>query len=288
MTSFRLISVVLSVLVVFTCEFAIAQSSVNPSWTERNGLTATSEQEVIVKPTKLRCFSTLMVDDIDAKLAVQRLADKKKIVMEKLLKLGIDRAAIRFSQIRLPQWQNKIDQGYWPKEHTSMEVSKQLPSRHVAYTSLQIDLEIKEDGEVELILFPIEIVNRLRESQLVKGVDITKPADFEPPLHMLFVGAITDAESNRAIKFAYDEASAQAETIAKLTGRTLGKLEALTPYIDGIWSFQRGYKYGAWTNPNKEIPNPMSEFSPLDSEVYGVDPTHLSRTFTVELRYKLE
>ena len=284
----RLFSVVISVLLVFTCEFAIAQSSVNPSWTERNGLTATSEQEVIVKPTKLRCFSTLKVDEVDAKLAVQRLADKKKIVLEKLQKLGIARTEIRFTQIRLPQWQNIIDQGYWPKEHTSMEVSKQLPSRHVAYTSLQIDLEIKEDGEAEMILLPIEIVNRLRESQLVQGVDITKPADFEPPLHMLFVGAISDAESNRAIKAAYDEASTQAETIAKLTGRTLGKLEALTPYIDGMWSFGKDYNYSAFTNRSQEIPNPMTEFRPLDSEVYGVDPAHLSRKFKVELRYKLQ
>lgn len=122
----RLLSLVSSVFLVFTCEFAIAQSSVNPSWTERNGLTATSEQKVIVKPTKLRCFSTLKVDDVDAKMAVQRLADKKKIVLEKLQKLGIAHTEIRFTQIRLPQWQNKIDQGYWPKEHTSMEVSKEM------------------------------------------------------------------------------------------------------------------------------------------------------------------
>lgn len=282
-----------------------AQKVVNPSyWSQpEDGLSVASSQQVTITPTKLRLFTTLTARDKDARRAVRSLAEKKKSARDKLQALGVKPIAVTFSPIRILEWHRDVEYWTFYRSAYPMHVPNQKPGSYTAYAAVQVDWEIKEQTNDELTLMVIDLMSRIRDVEPFgvahRAQSQSDIGDAAREMFILFVGEISEEAENNATKRAYDEANAQATKLAATTNRTLGKLEAMAPRVEGysLWHWDHEYAtsylglggMGGWTGTKKsEIPHPMSEFSPLPSEVFGADPAGLRRSYSIELRFELK
>lgn len=284
-----------------------AQRTINPSdWRQQeDGLTVASVQQVTAKPTKLRLFTTLTARDEDCRRAVSSLAEKKKSATAKLQTLGVKPTAVSFSPIRILEWHRGAEDWSWTLRGSAyaMCVPSQKPSSCTAYAAVQVDWKIKEQAADESILMLVDLMGQIRNAAPfgVAPADQTQSGfdDASREIFMLFVGEISEEAETDATKRAYDEANAQAAKLAATTNRTLGKLTAMAPRVDGysLWHWDDGYAtsylglggMGGWTSTRKSgIPHPMAEFRPLPSEVFDADPGGLRRSYSIELRFELK
>ena len=285
-----------------------AQKTVNPSyWSQpEDGLSVASSQQVTITPTKLRLFTTLTARDQDARRAVGSLAEKKKSARDKLQALGVKPIAVTFSPIRILEWHRDVEYWTFYRSAYPMHVPNKKPSSYTAYAAVQVDWKIKKQTDDELTLMIIDLMTRIRDAATF-GVTHTAQSqsdidDAAREMFILYVGEISEEAENNATKRAYDEANAQATKLAATTNRALGKLEAMAPRVEGysLWHWDNEYATSylamggmggivGWTGTKKsEIPHPMSEFSPLPSEVFGADPAGLRRSYSIELRFELK
>ncbi len=145
----------------------------------------------------------------------------------------------------------------------------------VAYVSF--DIPVVEMTMDELVILPHDTCRRLR----------SQPVFESSKIYFLYVGELKESQVKDVSKKAYDEALTNAKSTIALSGRSLGKLAALTPEVNGRWRYWSELTYGYWNDAATEK-NPLSYFSPAENEVFGNDPSKLSRTYTVELRFDLE
>lgn len=293
-------------LVIFCTAVPVwAQKTVNPSyWNQQeDGLSVASSQQVTTRPTKLRLFTTLTARDKAPRRAVSSLAEKKKSARDKLQALGVKPIAVTFSPIRILEWHRDVEYWTFHRSASPMHVPNQKPSSYTAYAAVQVDWEIKEQTNDELTLMLIDLMDQIRNAAPF-GVAHTDQAqsDFDDATHemfVLFVGEISEEAETDATKRAYDEANAHAAKLAATTNRTLGKLEAMAPRVEGhsLWHWDVEYAtsylafagMGGWISTKKSgIPHPMSEFTPSPSEVFGADPAGLRRSYSIELRFELK
>jgi hypothetical protein len=287
----------LAPLVIFYVAVPVrAQRTVNPnSWIQQDGLTVASSQEVTTRPTKLRLFATLTARDEDARRAVTSLAEKKKTARDKLQSLGVKPIEVRMSPSRILEWNSTTDDWWWYRLRYAMRVPGEQPSSYTAYAAVQVDWEIKEQTGDDLILMPIDLVGRIRDAGVFGAARADRaqsdPDDPAREIYMLFVGDISEEAGTDATKRAYEEANAQAMKLAATTQRTLGKLATMSPRVEGtsfwLWDCEYATRYAFESRENRVIPNPMSEFTHLPSEVFSADPADLHRTYSIELRFEL-
>jgi hypothetical protein len=272
-----------------------AQTTVNPSgWQDRDGLTVASAQEVTVAPTKLRLFSTITARDKDARRAVTRLAEKKTAVKDKLQSLGFKPNAIKVSPSRILEWTDSTAQVWWSDSEYAMRVPEDQPTECTAYAAVEAEWEIKGKTSDEVILMPVDLIERIRKAAVFEPVhkNATKEDECASGTYVIFVGEVSEEAGTKALKRAYEEASAQATKLAATTHRTLGKLMSMSPRIDSawIWSWEPelSNRYRVGNSKNGLIPHPMSQFTHAPAEVIGSDPTDLHRKYVMELRFEVK
>ncbi|HMP71520.1 MAG TPA: SIMPL domain-containing protein [Pirellulaceae bacterium] len=263
--------------VILAVPYCSAQLSINPDWRERNGLTVASSQTVSVPAKTLRGFVTLESVDVDLKNAVANVSAKKKTAVDALKTIGVPENSIRITSTRIPEWDTapRAWNVYGPANIGLVPTTDSEEYKAVAY--LSFDMPLAGMDPDELIILPHDTCKRLKKQAICESSKIV----------FLYVGELTDAEIKDATKKAYDEALANAKSTALFSGRSLGKLAALTPEMNGPWRYWSEPTYGYWQNEAAET-NPLSNFRPAENEVFGNDASRLSRTYSVELRFNIE
>ena len=254
-----------------------AQLSVNPEWRERTGLTVGSSQTVFVSAHLLRGFLTLESIDQEPRNAIANIAAQKKAATEALKAVGISETFIKITSTKMLEFQET------PKEFRTnrSDINALLPTtdsqEYSAVAYLRFDIPLSGKDSDELALLPHEVCRSLKKYPVF---DSTKVC-------FLYIGKLEQEQINQATKKAYKEALENAKSIAQLSRRTLGKLLALTPEVDGRWRYMSNLSYDQWSEGDANK-NPLSQFSPAEDEVFGNDASKLSRTCSVELRFAIE
>ena len=82
------------------------------------------------------------------------------------------------------------------------------------------------------------------------------------------------------------------QKIAAITGRPLGKLEAMGSRKDSryywFWGYDDETSYGVYHKSNSIFSNPVLAFRHSPAEVYGSRALELYRVYTIELRFALK
>ena len=102
---------------------------------------------------------------------------------------------------------------------------------------------------------------------------------------MLFVGEVDAVQIAKAKKLAFDEAHEEAKSLSALAGKSLGKMANISLDVSGRWGSSYRLSYGFW---GRDKPTPLEHFSPGENEVFGTDPSNLSRKFEVSLSFNIE
>ena len=131
------------------------------SWPEPKGLTVTSLQKVVAKPTKLRLFATLAETDPDVKKAVAKLADSKKTAIDKLLAIGVKKDAIEFAETRIHEWDETEQGGMMGMGMFNVDTPERViplsreaadEDAYTAFAAVQVEWEIKDlDGDALIL-----------------------------------------------------------------------------------------------------------------------------------------
>ena len=273
-----------------------AQLTMNPnSWREGEGLAVASAQQVTAKATKLRLFTTLTATDKDARRAVSALAERKAATKEKLQSLDVKPDAISIRPTRLLEWNERVSDWWWSDPVYSIEVRRKQPGSYTAYAAVQVEWKIELQESDEMILLPVELIERLRRRNVFGLGDDPKAdakANAKCGIVMLFVGEISEESADGAMRRAIEEANAQAAKVATAMDKSLGRLLSVSPQEDGAWGYEyaTSYRTRYWIKDrdNGDIPSPLVDFTHSPSEVFGSDPTQLQRTYSMELRYELK
>lgn len=263
--------------VTFLTHYCSAQMSVNPDWRERNGLTVASSQAISVPAKTLRGFLTLESVHVDPRNAIANLSAKKKAAIDAFKTINIPEDSIKTTSSRIPEWDATPRTGsfYGVNTNALLPTTESKEITAVAYVSF--DIPVAEMTMDELAILPHDTCKRLK----------SQPVFESSKIYFLYVGELTESQIKDVSKRAYDEAFTSAKSTVALSGRTLGKLAALTPEVNGRWRYWSELTYGYWNDAAAEK-NPLSAFRPAENEVFGNDPSNLSRTYTVELRFNLE
>lgn len=263
--------------VLWSTSITAAQMSVNPDWRERNGLTVASTQTVIVPAKYLRCFTTLKAIESDPPAAILKLKDLKKAAKEALTTCGISEKDVSMTATRILETEWKTDA--WRAAY-GLTGGLLLPSNLESGTALShvsFDIHLEATDPDELAALPYVIFKRLKEHNVFEACDFK----------FLFIGELEDSQMKDAYQKAFAEASSDAKAMAMLSGRSLGKLAAMTPEVNGRWwGWSAGYDGHSWDH-NAAL-NPLSQFKPKENEVFGADPNELKRSCSLELRYSLD
>ena len=116
----------------------------------------------------------------------------------------------------------------------------------VAYVSF--DIPVAEMTMDELAILPHDTCKRLK----------SQPVFESSKIYFLYVGELKESQIKDVSKKAYDEALTSAKSTAALSGRSLGKLAALTPEINGRWRYWSELTYGyrvriRWFNEAEQV-----------------------------------
>jgi hypothetical protein len=263
--------------VILLSHYCSAQMSVNPDWRERNGLTVASSQAISVPAKILRGFVTLESVDVEPRNAIANVSAKKKAAIGALRTIGISEDSIKTTSSRIPEWETTPKNWSFYGSTTNALLPTMESKEYAAVAYISFDIHLTEMTADELTILPHDTCKRLKSQPVFEASKI----------YFLYVGELKESQIKDVSKKAYDEALASAKATAALSGRSLGKLAALTPEINGRWRYWSELTYGYWNDTAAEK-NPLSNFSPAENEVFGNDPSKLSRTYTVELRFDLE
>ena len=251
--------------------------SVNPDWRERNGLTVASSQTVSVPAKILRGFVTLESVDVEPRNAIANLNAKKKTAIDALKTIGVHENSTKTTSTRILEWDTTPKTSNYYRSNTNGFLPTTDSDEYTAVAHLSFDIPLTGMDPDELIILPHDTCKRLKKETVFESRKI----------FFLYVGETKESQIADATKKAYGEALASAQSTAALSGRSLGKLAALTPETNGRWRYWSEPSYGYWTDDAAEK-NPLSNFSPADNEVFGNDASKLSRTCSVELRFNIE
>ncbi len=260
--------------------YCSAQMSVNPDGRDRNGLTVRSSQTVSVSANFLRGFVTLDSVDAEPRNAIANVSAKKKAAFDALKTIGVPEKSIKTTSTRILQWYDakpKILINY--SSSTNALVLTTDSHEYSAVADLSFDIPLAGLDPDELSILSYDACKRLKKQSVFES----------SKFFFLYVGELTESQIKDATKKAYSEALANAESIAEVSGRSLGKLAAITPEIDGRWRYWSQLTYGYWNDYSTSAEeNPLAKFSPAENEVFGSDASKLSRTYSVELRFSVE
>jgi hypothetical protein len=250
-----------------------AQMSVNPDWRERTGLTVASSETIAVPAKVLRGFVTLESVDVEPRMAIKKVRSQKTAAIIALKSISVPENLIKTTATCIPEWEatTNIHAG----ANALLPATDSQPVVAVAHVSFDI-LLVGMDSD-ELAILPHDTCKRLRSQAVFENSKI----------YFLFVGELTQHQVKEAFNKAYKEARANALSAVALSGRSLGKLEALTPERNGAWGYWSKPTYGYWDGEDAKT-NPLSNFVPADNEVYGNDASKLSRNYSIELRFNIE
>lgn len=264
----------MTLLTVPVCQ---AQMSMNPDWQERNGLTVASVQKVSVPASLLRGFVTLKTVDDDPRIAIANLSAQKKGAIAALTAINIPADSIKTTTTKILEWDSSPNVLNYYRDDDDALVPTTISEKSTAVAHISFDIPLDGIDSDELVILPFDIQQSLEKTSVFESNN----------LHFLYVGEVKESQINDAKKKAYDEALENAQSIMRLSGRKLGKLVALTPEVNGRWWYWSEPTYGYW-NEIAESKNPISNFRPLENEVFGNDPANLSRHYSIELRFEIE
>lgn len=264
-------------LVALLINQAKAQTSVNPGWYGREGLSVGSYQTVTVTAKTLRGFTSIEVVDQEPKEAIAKLKVARKSAIDSIKKeLGVADNAIKASPAMIAEWRDLPKSfGMWSREANTISPSEL--DEYTAVVHLCFDMTLKNFDEDELAILPLDVARRLKKQPEFESSDFV----------FLYAGEVSDEQANQATKRAYDEAFDNAKKLTTLSSRSLGKLVELTAGSEGssrYW-FDRGY---GTLSTDKSKSSPLANFKPLVNEVFGTDPADLTRVYRVDLRFEIE
>lgn len=252
-----------------------AQVSVNPGWQQRDGLTTGSSQSQNVFATKLRGFTTIESKAENPRAAVTILNAKKESGIAALLKSHEVEKTIHYTTTKIVEWEKKPSSQFSQSTKLGLWPSSNLGS-YTAITRVSFDISLEGLDADEMLVLPFEICKQLAAC----------PALESNPIVVLYVGEVDETQIVKTKQLAYDEAAAEAISLATLSGRSLGKLAELTSRGEGTrWGSLRrtyGTAYG-----DDVADSSLSHFAPAENEVFGTDPLNLSRTYSIELRFDI-
>ncbi len=264
-------------LVALLINHSNAQTSVNPGWYGRDGLSVGSYQTVTVTAKTLRGFTSIEVIDPEPKEAIAKLKVARKSAIESIKKtIGVPDDAIKASPAMIAEWRDLPKSfGMWSQETPT--ISPTELDEYTAVVHLCFDVSLKNLDEDELAILPHDVTSRLKKQPEFESSDFV----------FLYVGEVSDEQAKQATKRAYDEAFDTAKQLTELSSRSLGKLVELTASNEGssrYW-FDRGYGHISTANSKS---SPLASFKPLANELFAANPANLNRIFSVDLRFEIE
>ena len=254
-----------------------AQTSFNPDWYHREGLSVGSYQTVTVQAKTLRGFTSIEVVDREPREAIARLKVARKSAIEAIKKaIGVSDGAIKASPAMIAEW-GHLQKGFGMWSREAPTISPTELDEYTAATHLCFDMTLKSLDEDELAILPHDVYSRLKKQPEFESSDLV----------FLYVGEVSDEQAKQATKRAYDEAFDNAKKLTALSSRSLGKLVELTAGGEGSSRYWFDLGYGNFSNDNLKS-SPLANFKPLANEVFGSNPAELTRVFSVDLRFEIE
>jgi len=279
----RLMRILFTAYILISClslaQECSGQMISNADWTEYNGLSVASSQTVVVPATKLRFFTAIDAVDDEPRTAIENLNLHKKSAITALKEIKIRGDSVQFTSTRILEWMPQTERsfGWRPKTGVLLPSTSTEWESYTARAYFSFDIPLGELNADERLLLVYDTNQQLRKHAVFESSEIIA----------IYVGEVTKAQSVDATKKAYEEARANAKSIAAHTERSLGKLLALTSTVSGRSRYlsEPSYGYSLEQMGEKE---PLAYFAPAENEVFGVDGAELSQTHRVELRFEIE
>lgn len=166
---------------------------------------------------------------------------------------------IHFSTTRIAEWERKSAGQFYQSGRQGLWPSSDLGS-YTAVTHVSFDMSIDDSEADDILVRPFGICQQLGKCPTFETNQFV----------MLYVREISRTQITRAKKQAYDEAAAEAKSLAALSGRPLASLAELACQVEGSW---RGWSKRTYANAYDDTKdNPLLHFSPAENEVFGTAP----------------
>ncbi len=284
------------------------------------GLTATGHKEITLQPTRIRLILQIQAEGRDAKTAIKNLADHKTKINAALKEMNVDVASIDFDGSKITEsvagmapetlnaprliTQSSVDpfgdqEGEAADSPVKIFTAKStvqaewvLPTEDVDALSLlpeslklqvqQRDLQgkkIRADLSDEEKEFASDYVRRMAQQRGNYYANTPAPQDIQ----IVYVASMTAEQEKEALKSAYEEAVANAQTLADATGQKLGKVRSLWRTDAASDVNSTAYEYDAYGN---QVRRTVQKRNPR--EIVSTTPTRMSKTVGLTIVFAMD
>lgn len=266
-----------------------------------DGINATGQATVEVKPTRVRMRATMKAVGSDARRVLEQLRLMRSEASDKLLELKADESSITFTETSLQitqgnsQQQAMMEMMQMGMGNAAASSSTEATSEPItAVCTLNADWVIPESDNDAMILFRKRLEQKVIELDVLgesKQPDLTdKQAEMmnqmrrqsqrfggqtgDDSTQYKFVGSITPKQQQKAIKTAFANATESAKILAAAAGSELGTLVRLqTTALPTAGVYYPGQN--------------QNQFPVADNEVVDDNPGKLTYKSTVQVTFAI-
>ena len=219
----------------------------------------------------------------------------------------IARRMARQQAAQLVQMRNNIPQlrGQIPAP-AAEDQSSELPQVFTALSALSAEWQLMSGLDEAAILFPSKLKTTIEEKdfkgkklketldpeeqaliQSLSGIGVFSNPARQPELQMLYVANLSDSQEEEALGVAFKKAQAQANMLAKASGRKLGAMRSISSNSAAhALSLPSAYSISAYGQSSF---NPMASFARKNvREVVNEDPSNLKQLVSINVTFDIE
>ncbi|MEZ6138113.1 MAG: SIMPL domain-containing protein [Pirellulaceae bacterium] len=303
-------------LALFLCVVFVGQLRAQDPYGFGGGISASSTEQISVKPTKMRLSMWVKAQGTDAKAAIKALNDHKSRVQKDLTAMKADATSISFSATRLTEGAGDQDPNARRMQQMMMMRAQggnaaELPKAPTVFTATaavkaEWTLPVQE-GDA-LALLPATLKQQITSRDLAGDnnkpeLDAAQQEQLEEMQAMMdeqfgyyssgdndargpsitFVASVTDEQIQAATKAAYEAAVKQAQALVSATGLKLGSLRSVSSHRDAVYS-PRSMYYGP-SYSDSQFPNSL--ISDDDNTITAENADELIMPVSVSVSYAL-
>ncbi len=262
--------------------FVFAQ---DPQTSKGGTISVTGSQDVVLIPIKLRLTLLVRVESRDSKRALQTFQEHRERVTNELSGLGAIPSSIEFSKPMISVGIPGVDDPEFARKQIRQQSAQmrnlnpqrarlpasdsdeepELPTIYTASSKLTAEWALSENSEDDNLLLPstirsaiqqndfkgknLKVVLNPEEQQLIlplMGSMSYSIANRVPEVQLVYVGRLSEAQEENAMKEAIQKGQAQAAMLARAMGKRVGGVRSISSTSSLQFpSTMRNYEIGA-------------------------------------------
>ena len=280
----------------------VARAQVFPrSAGEDGSISGSGSANVELKPCAIRMYVQLVAKGESVEGALAKLKKRRQAARAKLVELGADKKSVRFDRLALcdaegNRWNSLQSMivsriGSVPTYGGLDPEGSREPKIVSLVETLSAEWAIEFAGVEKLLVDSHALKEKVRTADLADVAGATRTMPVGDPF-FVYVGRITDAQSDKAMAEAFVDAKADAARLAKAAGIPLGRLRSLSGNNGVSFGVMGGLfgTFGAGLDKREVHYQQLMDDRGKDdrNEVIGRDPESLSFEFSVNVEFAME